>query len=68
MRLRRSGWLRSRQNRRGIGGSDREGHDSDRSSHEDVDLVQRTTDLAKKVAAAMDTAVEAAKGWATGQV
>jgi hypothetical protein len=46
MCLRRSGWSRPRQKRRGIGGSGRESHDSDRSSHEDDDLAKGMVDLA----------------------
>jgi hypothetical protein len=46
MCLRRSRWSCPRQKRRGIGGSGRESHDSDRSSHEDDDLAKGMVDQA----------------------
>jgi hypothetical protein len=78
-RLRRSWWpcLRPRQNRRGNGGSDREGHDNDGSSLEDDDPTKGTIDLAGmaattvnpvgKAMAATDP-TKAMKEWAMGRV
>jgi hypothetical protein len=48
-----------RQNRRDNGGSDREDHDSDRSSWED-DPNKGTTDLARKVATTVNPVRKAA--------
>jgi hypothetical protein len=59
MRLHRPWWSCSQHNRRGNGGSDWEGHDSDRSSHEDGDLAKGTMDLAGKATAMVDLAGKA---------
>jgi hypothetical protein len=73
--MRRSVWSRLQQNRRGIDGSGWESHVSDGSNHEDGDPAKETTDLAEKVATAVDPTGKAAtamdpalaatkKGWA----
>jgi hypothetical protein len=68
VRLRRSGWSRPRHSRRGNGGSDREGHGSNKSNHENSNP-PKAMDPTGKAATATDTVVAAAKkGWATGRI
>jgi hypothetical protein len=58
--MRRLGWPRPRQKRRGIGGSGRESWDNDGSIHEDGDPAKGRTDLAGEGRNSVDPAGGAA--------